>query len=47
MARRYAIGTQREADGPAVSEAVAAITDAEGDLKGVGLETLETETVGA
>ena len=43
----YVIGAQVEADGPAVSEAVAAITDAEGDLEGVGLEALETETVGA
>ena len=41
------IWTQRKADGPAVSEAIAAITDAEGDLEGVGLEALETETVGA
>ena len=37
----------RKANGSAVSEAVAAITDAEGDLEGVGLEALETEAVGA
>ena len=41
------VGAYRKADGPAVSEAVAAITDAEGDLEGVGLEALETEAVGA
>ena len=41
------IGAYWKADGPAVSEAIAAITDAEGDLEGVGLEALETEAVWA
>ena len=47
MSDGQSVGAQRKADGSAVSEAVAAITDAEGDLESVGLEALETEAVGA
>ena len=41
------IWAQRKTDGPAISEAITAISDTEGDLEGVGLEALETETFGA